>query len=96
MPDRIRIIIFGKVQGVFFRRQIKQLAQKLNIKGYVRNLNDEVEAVCEGNKEALNEMILFCKKGPEGAMVTKIDVREIGDNEDNEKREQFEGFAIRY
>lgn len=67
--------IKGKVQGVFFRASTRETAQKLGIRGWVRNLSDgTVETVAEGDSDALEKFIDWCKKGPESAMVTDVDI----------------------
>ena len=87
----INIIVHGFVQGVFFRSHIKIAASNLGLKGYVKNLSDgTVELVAEGPKEKLNELIEFCKKGPEVSQVKKVDVKFTKANN------EFESFEIRY
>ena len=87
MVKRVHIIISGYVQGVLFRYNTKKLAEKLNLKGFVRNLvSEEVEIIAEGDEEAIKELIEFCQKGPEGAEVTDIKV------EHEEVKNEFEGF----
>lgn len=67
--------IKGKVQGVFFRASTRETAQKLGIRGWVRNLSDgTVETVAEGDSDALEKFIDWCKKGPESAVVTDVDI----------------------
>ena len=74
----VKIIIYGKVQGVGFRNFVFLNAKKLNIKGYVKNNPDgTVEAVFEGDEDNINKMIELCKKGPERARVDKIDIKDI-------------------
>ncbi len=73
---RVRVVIYGFVQGVFFRHNTKKLAEELNVRGFVRNINDEVEAVFEGSDDAVEKMLSFCRKGPWGALVKKVDVKE--------------------
>jgi len=74
----VKVIIYGKVQGVGFRNFVFLNAKKLNIKGYVKNNPDgTVEAVFEGDEDNINKMIELCKKGPERARVDKIDIKEI-------------------
>lgn len=68
--ERIKLIIKGDVQGVFFRAFIKQHADQLNIKGYVKNIEDHIEAILEGNN--LKKLIELCKKGPIDAKVINI------------------------
>ena len=74
----IKATITGSVQGVFFRGYIKEQADKLGLKGYVRNLeNGEVEVVIEGRDELTNEMLLICKKGAPHSQVKAITSQEI-------------------
>ncbi len=75
MKVRARIIITGTVQGVFFRREITDLARRLGLAGWVRNLSDgSVEAIAEGDKSRLDELVRFCHVGPAGAKVRNVDV----------------------
>ena len=86
---RARVLIRGLVQGVFFRRQIVDLARRLHVVGWVRNLPDgRVEAVAEGEKERLNELIQFCRVGPSGARVKDIQV------DWSESKGEFRSFKI--
>ena len=72
---RAHVYIYGKVQGVWFRAHTKEMAIKLNIKGWVRNLADgSVEAVFEGIEEHVDQMIHWCNKGSPRARVSKVDV----------------------
>jgi acylphosphatase len=76
MPVRARVYVAGKVQGVFFRWYTRDEAVRLGVKGWVRNLPDgRVEAVFEGEKEAVEHMIEFCKRGPPAAEVENVEVR---------------------
>lgn len=69
--------IHGLVQGVFFRKSTCERAIKIGIVGFVRNNNDgTVEVFAEGEEEILNQFIEWCKKGPKGAKVEKIDIHE--------------------
>jgi len=73
----VKVIIYGKVQGVGFRNFIFLHAKRLNIKGYVKNNPDgTVEAVFEGDEDNINKMIELCKRGPERARVDKIDIKD--------------------
>ncbi len=73
--QRVYIIVHGKVQGVFFRANTKQAALSLGLTGYARNNEDgSVEVIAEGPEDKVKELIEFCKKGPERAKVTKVDV----------------------
>lgn len=67
---RVHALISGKVQGVFFRGSAKEKAEKLGISGWIKNLRDgRVEAIFEGDKENINKMIEWAKKGPIGAKI---------------------------
>ena len=71
----IKILISGRVQGVFFRDFVKQQADKLNIKGFVRNIIDNsLEIVAQGDGKSLKELINKIKTGPKFAKIDKIDV----------------------
>jgi acylphosphatase len=75
MKARVRILITGFVQGVFFRREIADLARKLGLTGWVRNLPDgRVEATAEGEKLKIDELVRFCHLGPAGARVRNVEV----------------------
>lgn len=74
--QRVHLIIKGRVQGVFFRGSIRTVAKKLELKGITRNLsNGNVEVIAEGSKEALKDLIEFCRKGPLGARVDDIEIK---------------------
>jgi acylphosphatase len=67
------IIVKGKVQGVFYRASAKQMADKLNIKGFVQNLPDgSVGMEAEGDESAMREFIEWCNIGPKNAVVTDV------------------------
>ena len=69
------IFVFGTVQGVGYRVSTWQKANQLNVMGWVRNLKDgRVEAVFEGPKPKVDEMVNWCKVGPSSAIVQGIDV----------------------
>lgn len=88
---RVRVYISGKVQGVFFRAYTKEEADKLGIKGWVRNLPDgRVEALFEGPAEAVEEMIKWCHRGSPSSKVTSVEV------EEEPYRGEFKDFSIRY
>jgi len=88
---RVRVIISGRVQGVFFRAYTKEEAERLGIKGWVRNLPDgRVEALFEGEDKAVEEMIRWCHRGSPSAVVTKVEVHE------EPYQGEFKDFKIRY
>lgn len=73
--DVVKVLVQGKVQGVFFRQSTRQTARELGLTGYVRNLADgSVEAVFVGERPALSLIIEFCRSGPPRARVDKVDV----------------------
>jgi acylphosphatase len=77
MKKAVRVIIHGYVQGVFFRIFIKENADKMNIKGFVRNLpNGDVEALFEGDHIDVDNMLKFVKEGPRHANIKRIEVQE--------------------
>ncbi|MGB9734813.1 MAG: acylphosphatase [bacterium] len=68
----------GRVQGVWFRASTKEIADKLGIKGWVRNLPDgSVEVDATGNADAIEEFIQWCHKGPPGARVTDVSIEYV-------------------
>ncbi len=72
---RAHVIIHGLVQGVWFRASTKEAALRLGVGGWVRNLPDGgVEALFEGEKKKVEEIVGWCHKGPPGARVTKVDI----------------------
>jgi acylphosphatase len=73
---RAHIFVTGKVQGVYFRQNTKQVATRHNVTGWVRNLPDgRVEAVLEGDQMAVNEVIEWCHVGPPKASVQDVKVK---------------------
>jgi acylphosphatase len=76
MPKkRLHLIIDGLVQGVSFRWHALREASSLGLTGFVKNNPDgSVEAVFEGEEEKLKKILEFCRKGPSGARVEKIEV----------------------
>jgi acylphosphatase len=72
---RAHVFVSGVVQGVGYRYTTVQQARKLELNGWVRNLNDgRVEAVFEGEKVAVEEMIQWCHRGPSAAVVKDVSV----------------------
>ena len=88
---RVHLYITGFVQGVFFRASTRDMAVKLGLKGWVRNLPDgSVEAVFEGGKEKLARAVEWCYQGPPGAGVLKINEKW------SEYTGEFDSFDVRY
>jgi acylphosphatase len=74
---RKHVEIRGHVQGVFFRDSIRRLAEQHRVAGWVRNTpNGTVEAVFEGEPEAVARLVDFVHRGPRGASVDDVDVRD--------------------
>ena len=75
MKVRAHVFVSGKVQGVFFRARTMERAVRSGLTGWVRNLPDgRVEAVFEGEEEAVKALVEFCRRGPKGAVVTGVDL----------------------
>lgn len=82
------MIITGSVHGVFFRRNAKERADVLKIRGWVRNTNDgNVEIHAEGSPQALEQLQAWCHKGPPAAHVEHVIVEDVPE-------EHFTSFAV--
>ena len=76
MKIRAHVFVRGRVQGVFFRVETCSEAMKRKVTGWVRNTSKgRVEAIFEGEKVDVEQLIAFCRGGPPGARVTEIDVK---------------------
>jgi acylphosphatase len=74
-PVAKRVVVHGSVQGVFFRDTARRKAEQRGVRGWVRNLDDgSVEALFEGDPEAVDAMVAFAREGPRGADVERVDV----------------------
>lgn len=70
---RCHIIVAGVVQGVFYRAHTEDMARKLGLTGWVRNLPDgSVEVIAEGEESALEEFTKWCRRGPPSAIVSEV------------------------
>lgn len=88
MKKSVRLYIDGAVQGVFFRNFVKEEAEKQDLKGFVRNLeNGKVEVFLEGDPNKVDEMIEICRKGPKHAQIRHLEVK-------SEKFQDFKQFKI--
>lgn len=88
MKKAVRMYIDGTVQDVFFRGFVKENAERHNVKGFVRNLEDgRVEIFLEGNIPDVEKVVELCKKGPKHANIRGIDIRP-------EKFQDFKTFKI--
>jgi acylphosphatase len=91
MTLNVHVFVYGKVQGVFFRANTKQQAERLGLKGWVKNTDDgRVEAVFEGDEKNIDEMIKWCHKGPSISKVEKVDLKK------QKPTNVFDDFSIRY
>jgi acylphosphatase len=89
MKTAARFIIKGTVQGVFFRRFVKENADKLGLVGYVRNLTSgDVEVFAEGEMDKIDRLFQIVKKGPEHAQIRNIQI------EERKYSDQFKDFQI--
>ncbi len=71
----LRLVIHGRVQGVFFRNSMQREAQYLAIAGWVRNRNDgTVEAVVQGEPAAVDAIVHWAQRGPELAQVERVEI----------------------
>ena len=91
MKIRVHVFISGLVQGVFFRSKTSAEARRQSVTGWVRNLFDgRVEAVFEGEEESVKHLLDFCRAGPAGARISKVDV--VWET----YTDQFSSFEINY
>jgi acylphosphatase len=86
---RRRLVIHGRVQGVFFRDTLRHVAGEAGVAGWARNTwEGTVEAVLEGDEDAVERVVGFAHRGPDGADVDRVEISE-------EEPEGLSGFAIR-
>ena len=91
MKARAHVYVSGRVQGVLFRSETQDEARRQDVTGWVRNLADgRVEAVLEGEKDKVEALVEFCRRGPPGARVSKVDVTW------EDYTGQFRSFAMRF
>lgn len=89
MKKAAKLIVQGTVQGVFFRQFVKEHADNLKLRGFVRNLeNGEVEIIAEGQQEQIERLVGFLKKGPEHSQIRNVKI------EERKWSGEFEGFKI--
>ncbi len=85
-----RVIVTGRVQGVFFRRFVKDTADSLGLKGWVMNLKDYVEFLAEGPKDKIEKLIDATREGPRQSEVKDVKVEWV------EETGELEDFSRRY
>ena len=89
MAIRRRVVVHGRVQGVFFRDSTEKEARSKGLAGWVRNRDDgAVEAVFEGDDDAVEAMVEWCRSGPSKADVDQVDV-------DEDEPEGLDSFEVR-
>jgi len=87
----ISLKIFGKVQGVFFRVETKEHADRLGITGWVKNESDGTVMIeAEGDQEGLQKLLAWCKIGTRGSTVSKVE------HEWSENLKNYQFFEIKY
>ena len=88
-PVRSRVVVHGYVQGVFFRDSCRREADSRGVSGWIANRPDgAVEAVFEGDADAVRALVDWCRSGPRGADVSSVE-------ETSEEPEGLSGFRIR-
>ncbi|MFQ5964460.1 MAG: acylphosphatase [Candidatus Scalinduaceae bacterium] len=88
---RAHIFVDGRVQGVFFRANTREEAYSLGLTGWVRNCWDgRVEAVFEGERDKVEKIISWCKKGPPGALVRNVEINW------EQATDEYDTFSIKY
>jgi acylphosphatase len=91
MTTRARVRVSGRVQGVFFRQSTAEVAQELGLCGWVRNRPDgSVEALFEGERMLIEQVVAWCRQGPPRASVSDIAV------EWQDDPPEYSDFTIRY
>jgi acylphosphatase len=72
---RQRVVVHGRVQGVFFRDETRRLAEWHGVAGSIRNTTDgTVEAVFEGPVHLVAKLVAYCREGPRGAAVERVEI----------------------
>lgn len=85
MKKSIRVYITGTVQGIFFRAFVKENAERYNVKGFVRNLEDgRIEIFMEGKTNDVNKLLEVCEKGPRHSKIRNVEL----------KQERFQDFKV--
>ena len=88
---RLEATVHGYVQGVGFRWRTREIARRLNLRGYVRNRPDRtVQVVAEGSERALQELLAYLREGPSAASVARVEEHWLP------SRGEFAGFEVRF
>ena len=82
-PVRVRVVVTGRVQGVWFRDSCREVARRERVTGWVRNRTDgAVEAELEGAPDAVDRVVAWCRSGPPRAHVEAVDVTPVAPTQD--------------
>jgi acylphosphatase len=73
---RKRLVVSGRVQGVFFRETLRRMANEQGVGGWAKNTREGLEAALEGPPAAVEELVEWCRKGPPHAVVIHVQVSE--------------------
>ena len=88
MKKSVRLTISGSLQPVFFNAFIRENAEKLGVKGFMRKLEDgRVEIFIEGDTDQVDQMVPICERGPSHSMVRKMEIKE-------ERFQDFKDFKV--
>jgi len=88
MKKSKRLFISGSVQPMFFNQFIKENAEKLGVKGFVRSLEDgRIEIFIEGDVDSIEQMVPLCRRGPQHSLIRKVEEKE-------EKFQDFKEFKV--
>ncbi len=88
MKKSVRLYVKGVVQGIFFRAFLQENAEKLDVRGFTRNLDDgRVEVFLEGDPDKVNKMIELCRKGPKHSKIDDVEIIP-------EKFQDLKGFKV--
>ena len=85
---RRKIVVSGRVQGVFFRETLRRMAVEKGVKGWAKNTRGGLEAALEGPRQDVDELVAWCRSGPPQAVVIHVEVSEESPTGD-------EGFRVR-
>ena len=87
----VRVLVYGRVQGVFFRQTMRAQATMNSVYGWVRNMKDGgVEAVLYGDDTSVDTMVAWCRRGPAGSIVDNVEVQP------HTATETYDSFSVLY
>ncbi len=85
---RRKLVVSGRVQGVFFRETLRRMALEKGVTGWAKNTRDGLEAALEGPRQEVDELVRWCRTGPPHAVVIHVQVAD-------ETPTGEEGFRVR-